>query len=126
MQLCDDEAKISTDSGIRFARTYPFTLQIVPHVAAILRRFNWQRIALIKNSDLHQMQVEQNDRIVKQFKELGIEIVDQVSIEDLDYLDDYNILIPRMKQIKKKARSKKLFTTNILRSSDLTRKHHQA
>ena len=58
--------------------------------------------------------MEQNDKIVKQFKELGIEIVDQASIEDLDYFNDYNILIPPMKQIKKKARSKKLFATNIL------------
>ena len=75
-----------SEDKLLFARTYPLTTQIVPTIVAILNRFKWKKIAIMKNEELNALQMSGNIRISDQFREFGIDIeIEEALPETIDF-----------------------------------------
>eukprot|EP00795_Rhopilema_esculentum_P009034 gene9034-16677_t len=75
-----------SEDKLLFARTYPLTTQIVPTIVAILNRFKWKKIAIMKNEELNALQMSGNLRISDQFREFGIDIeIEKALPETIDF-----------------------------------------
>ena len=103
--MAHQESFESDWKNILLARTYPLTSQVIPNLVAILRHFNWNRIALIQNTQLNAFQFTSSLKIAENFRTYGVEIVQEETLP-APYSITKEVLKNVLENVKDKCRSK--------------------